>query len=189
MAVDNFYRSPGWQSTSEPYINRQLATGDIWPEGLASETDGGDKDVLKDGDHQFFAVGAKANRPLNEVGITVSHNATANLLQMNVAPGFIASAYVANVLTYDQGSAATFATSIAVGDPVFIDDSEDLDPGITLSLSPMNDDGDDNPLVGYIWYDQDDYLDESVGGARASANYPKTVGETLTNTLVTVMIK
>lgn len=188
MTIDTFYSETDWQSSSGPYLNRQLALADIWPEGLGSETGGGNKDVLEDGMHQAFAVGATANRPHNVVGVTVSYNATGDLLQLNVAQGFMFKAYVANVLTYSNGSAATFDQSLALGDPVYIDDSADLDAGVTLSRSPANDAGSLNPLCGYIWYDQDEYADYHVGGPNATAGLPKTVANSLTNTLVTVML-
>jgi hypothetical protein len=127
MATDVFYQDTGWQSSSGPYINRQVPLGDLWPEGLGSEAGGGNKDVLEDGMHQAFACGAKGNRPHNPVGVSVSMNEDADLVQMNFAPGFLFKAYVANVLTYSNGSPATFSQSLAAFQPVYVDDSDSLD--------------------------------------------------------------
>lgn len=188
MAVDTFYEGTDWQSSSGPYLNRQVEIADLWPEGLGSETGGGNKDVLEDGMHQAFACGSTANRPHNPVGVSVSKNEAASLVQMNFAQGFMFKAYVANVLTYSNGTAATFDQSLEAFDPVYVDDSDDLDAGVTLSRSPLNDAGNANPQAGWIMYDQDEYADALVGGPNATAGLPKTVANSLTNTLVTVML-
>lgn len=188
MTVDTFYSETDWQSSSGPYLNRMVELADLWPEGLGSETGGGNKDVLEDGMHMFFACGSAAQRPHNPVGVSVSKNEAADLVQMNFAQGFMAKAYVANVLTYSNGSAATFDQSLDAFEPVYIDDSDDLDSGVTLSRSPLNDAGNNNPLAGYIMYDQNEYADTLVGGPNATAGLPKTVANSLTNTLVTVML-
>jgi hypothetical protein len=188
MTVDTFYQDTSWQSSSGPYLNRMVELTDLWPEGLASEAAGGNKDVLEDGMHQFLACGAKADRPHNPVGVTVSMNETAGLVQMNFAQGFMAKAYVANVLTYSQGAAATFDQSLEAFEPVYVDDSDPLDAGVTLSRSPLNSAGDVNPQAGWIMYDQGEYADILVGGPNATAGLPKTVANELTNTLVTVML-
>lgn len=188
MTVSTFYQGTDWQSSSGPYLNRQMATGDIWPEGASSEAGGGNKDDLEDGMHQAFACGAKANRPHNPVGVSVSYNADADLLQLNMAQGFMFKAYVANVLTYSNGAAATFDQSLAAFDPVYVDDSDPLDAGVTLSRSPLNSAGNANPQAGWIMYDQDEYKDSGIGGPNTAALLPKTVSNSLVNTLVTVML-
>lgn len=188
MPTDVFYQDTGWQSSSGPYINRQVPLGDLWPEGLASEAGGGNKDVLEDGMHQAFACGAKANRPHNPVGVSVSMNEDASLVQMNFAPGFLFKAYVANVLTYSQGSPATFDQSLEAFDPVYLDDSDGLDSGVTLSRSPLNSAGNVNPQCGWIFYDQDQYADYHVGGPNATAGLPISVANSLVYTRVTVFL-
>lgn len=182
-----FYDEPDWEGSSGPIISRQVAVDYLWPVGAGSEIGGGDKDELEDGLHPFVAIGAKADRPTNLVGVVISYNADAELAQVNVASGFIAKAYVANVLTYSVGNPATFATSIYPGMPVFIDDSN-LAAGVTLSLAPLNSAGSDNPLAGYVWYAQDEYADSGVGGLHSTAGLPKTVADELTYTLLNVML-
>lgn len=176
-----FYDEPNWEGSSGPIISRQVHLDDIWPVGSP-------KDELEDGLHPFVAIGATANRPNNLVGVVISYNADAELAQVNVAPGFIARAYVANVLTYANGAPATFDTSFALGDPVYIDDSTDLAAGVTLSRSPLNESGNANPLAGYIWYAQDEYADSGVGGANRAAGLPKTLDNSLDYELVNVML-
>jgi hypothetical protein len=186
--TDQFYSESNWQSSSGPILSRQVDIADLWPEGLLSETGGAtNKDILAAGDHQCFAIGPTALRPVNLVGVTISY-LNDHLIQMNLAPGFCFKAYVANVLTYDQGAANTFDQSLAIGEPVYVDDSDDLDAGVTLSRSPLNDEGNGNPRAGYLYYDQDDYLDSGVGGPNTAADWPKTVANSLTYTLVTVML-
>lgn len=186
---DEFYRGSDWEETSGPYNNLMYADDDLWPEGLNSESDGaGDKDILSDGDHQCFAIGAKANRPHNAVGVTISYNAAASLAVMNCAMNFMFKAYVANVLTYDGGNPATFDTSLAVGDPVYVDDSPALSAGCTLSRSPLNAAGNGNPMAGFIDYPQDAYADFGVGGPNETADMPIAVANSFVETLVTVKL-
>lgn len=189
MATDVFYSGTNWQSTSGPYLNRNWQDDDLWPHGPDSESDNtGDKDDLADGLHPFLAIGPKALRPLNMVGVMVTYNSATGIAVMNVAPGFCAKSYVANVLTYSNDQPATFDQSLAIGEPVYIDDSNSLDSGITLSRSPLNDDGNGNPLAGYLFYDQDDYPDAGVGGPNLTADWPKACANSLVYTLVTVML-
>ena len=187
--TSDFYSGTDWESSSGPILSRQFALTDLWPVGPDSESDGvGDKDDLADGLHPFVAIGPKASRPSNLVGVVLSFNDSADLAQINLAPGFCAKAYVANVLTYNAGAPNTFDQSLAIGEPVYIDDSDSLDSGITLSRSPLNDDGNGNPQAGYLFYDQDDYADSGVGGPNSTADWPKTVANSLTYTLVTVLL-
>ena len=185
-----FYGETDWESSSGPYLMRQFAEGDLWPEGAASERAGGNKDELEDGLHPCLAIGPKALRPFNPVGVVVAQG-NANLVNLNMAPGFCFKAYVANVLTYDaQGAAATFDQSLAIGEPVYVDDTDALDEGVTLSRSPLNgaNPGEGNPLAGFLYYDQDDFLDQGVGGPNAAADWPKVVANSLIYTLCTVML-
>jgi len=43
---------------------------------------------------------------------------------------------------------------------------------VTLSLSPLNGAGSGNPVAGYLFYDQDEYVDSVVGGANTAAVWP-----------------
>ena len=176
-----FISGPDWQCSSGPHQPEAYdASADLWPHGAASEIGGGSKDVLENGHHPVLAVGPKANRPRNLTGVVVTYNATLDRAIMNMAEKVCVKAYVANVLTYDgQGDPATFDTSMAIDDPVFVDDSDALAAGVTLSRSPLNSADSANPLAGYLFYCQDEYDDSYIGGAGASASWPKTVANSL----------
>lgn len=176
MAItDEFYRGTDWEGASTPYINRNVAGDDLWPHGDGGE---GEKAALADGLHPVLAIGddGSDNRDVQAVGVMVTYNPDIDRAVMNVAQGFVVRQYVANVLTYDQGSPATFAGVLAIGEPVYVDDSADLAAGVTLTLSPANDAGDDNPLAGWLWYDQAEDQDVGIGGDNAAA-WPKVASE------------
>jgi len=182
-----FIHGTDWEQSSGPIISRMVHLADVWPEGLAAEIGGGDKDILENGMHPAFAIGDPANRPNNLVGVVMSYEPAATLVVLNMADKFISRQYVANILTYD-GAADTFAATYVLGAPVYVDDSEDLAEGVTLSLSPLNADDDPNPLFGYIWYCQDEYADEGVGGPNHAAGLPVTASdEELVEALLCVM--
>jgi hypothetical protein len=193
MTVNTFYAGPDSQVSSGPYLIRSVLRADIWPEGLNSESDGaGDKDVLVDGMHQAFAVGAKANRPNNMVGVSIGINA-AGIVNLNFAYGYLFKAYVANVTAYAGGgpgaAASAWDASLALGDPVYVDDSVVLDAGITLSRAVSNDAPNANPLCGFIWYDQDELPDYALGGLHYTAGLPKAADPAATeNVLCTVFL-
>ena len=181
-----FIHGTDWEQSSGPIISRMVHLVDVWPQGLASEIGGGNKDVLENGMHPAFAIGAKVNRPNNLVGVVISYEPAATLVVLNMADKFISRQYVANVLTYDAPD--TFAATYVLGAPVFVDDSDDLSAGVTLSLSRLNHSGTPNPLFGNVWYCQDDFADHGVGGPNASAGLPVTADNTkLVETLVCVM--
>ena len=190
---DDFLSGTDWESSSGPYLERQVALADLWPEGLNSESDGaGDKDVLADGLHPVLAIGGQTaadGRQVGQLTGVVVHYRTTGLVQMNVARGMIVRAYVANVLTYDQRGAATFEIAPIIGQPVYVDDSDPLASGVTLSLSALNNDGLVNPLAGWLWYDQDEYLDAGVGGPNAVAIWPLTWANELVEAEVCVLLK
>jgi hypothetical protein len=178
-----FISGPDWQCSSGPHQPEAYdASADLWPHGAASEIGGGSKDVLADGLHPVLAVGPKAQRPKNLTGVVVTYNATLDRAIMNMAEKVCVKQYVANVLTYtteDAGAPATYDTSMAIGEPVYVDDSDALGAGVTLSRSPLNSAGSANPLAGYLFYCQTEYDDSGIGGAEASASWPKTVAESL----------
>jgi hypothetical protein len=190
MPTDVFYTGTDWESSSGPIISRMLTGGDVWPEGAGSETGGTNKDDLADGLHPVLAVGPKASRPHNIVGTVMTFEVLTDLLQMNIAPGHIVKQYVANVTHYSGANTPdAWDASLAIGEPVYVDDSQPLDSGVTLSRSPANDLGALNPLAGYLWYDQDEYVDYHIGGAHSVASWPKTnVGNAVVYTLVSVLI-
>lgn len=186
---DYFQSGTDWQCSSGPTIPLQVELADVWPQGTGAmgEIGGGDKDVLADGDHPAFALGAKANRPNNLTGVVLKYT-DANLVTLNVADKFCTKQYVANVLTYSGTSPYTFDSSLEFGDPVYVDDSDALSAGVTLSRSPLNSAGSANPLFGYIVYCQDDFLDTGVGGLHTAAGLPITVsGVALVETEVCVL--
>jgi len=165
------------------------ASADLWPHGAGSELPAGDKDVLEDGLHPVLAVGLRANRPINLTGVVISYNSDNDRAQVNLGEKVCVKSYVANVLTYSGTVPATFDNSIDIGSPVYVDDSSALGSGVTLSRSPLNNNGGQaNPLAGYIFYCQDDYDDSGVGGAGANVSYPRSSGTTLTQYEYCVML-
>ena len=191
MPTTTFYGETDWESSSGPILSRQLALADLWPEGDDSCSDGAtDKDHLEAGLHPCLAIGARTVLGNQLCGVVMSYEGslTAGLAQLNVAPGFMFKAYVANVLTYNGGNPATFDQSLALGDLVYVDDSNDLAAGVTLSRSPANDIASANVKAGMIWYNQDDYIDEGVGGLNHAAGLPITALNSLDYKLVTVML-
>jgi len=177
------------QSTSGPIINRAVNLGDTFPQGLGGAIGGGNKDVLVDGLHPVLAIGPQAGfgagRAYYETGPVATYNADNGRVIINVAPGFGHKNYVANILSY---GAVVYSATYAIGAPVFVDDSDNLTAGCTLSLSPLNVDGDDNPFYGWLQYDQRDYDDSGVGGAGAYLAWPRTASAiALVETLLTVV--
>jgi hypothetical protein len=184
-----FVSGTNWQCTSGPITPRAFdASADLWPHGLTGKVGGGACDVLADGLHPVLAVGPRASRPRNLTGVVITYNANNDRAVINLAEKYGVQQYVANVLTYDQGAEATWDTSLAIGEPVYVDDSDSLAAGVTLSRSPLNDDGDANPLAGYLHYNQDDYDDTGVGGASASTSWPITVAGSTVYTLLCVLV-
>jgi hypothetical protein len=185
-----FITGTDWEQSSGPIISRMVHLADVWPEGHGSEVPAGDKDHLANGKHPAFAVGPKANRPNNLVGVVMTYEPAATLVVLNMADKFISRQWVLNVIHYNTGSKAAdqWDNSLAPGDPVYVDDSSLLPPGMTLSMSPINCDGQPNPLFGYIWYCQDDYADEGIGGPNHAAGLPIVpVYNTTTEVLLCVM--
>ena len=187
-SVSEFYNDPDWQGSSGPHIPRTVdASEDLWPIGAGSEIDGGDKDVLADGLHPVLAIGPKAQRPRNLTGVVVTYRSHNDRAVMNLADKVIVKAYVSNILTYSGGDGATFDQSLAIGEPVFVDDSGPLSEGVTLSRSPLNESTTGNPLAGYIWRCQDQYNDSYVGGIDGDV-FPMTIANTAVETLLCVML-
>jgi len=170
MAYADFYSGSDYEQSSGPIISRQFAVGDLWPVGATGKNDASACDILADGLHPVVAVGPKASRPVNLTGVVMTYT-NDNLVELNLADKFVVRAHVANVTAYP----ATFDTSMAIGEPVYVDDSHELGDGCTLSRSPHNSHGEHNPLAGYLYYCQDEFYDSGVGGANAAAVWPKVL--------------
>ena len=187
---DEFYSETDWQGNSGPIIPRTVdASEDLWPVGTGAmgEIDGGDKDVLADGLHPVLAIGPKAQRPRNLTGVVLTYRSDNDRAVMNLADKVIVKAYVSNIATYSGGAGATFDQSLAVGEPVYVDDSGPLSAGVTLSRSPLNESTTANPMAGYIWRCQDQYNDSYVGGIDGDV-FPMTIANTAVETLLCVML-
>jgi len=155
---DTFLTGTDWQCSSGPIITRQVITDYLWPEGAP-------KDTVTNGEHPILAIGSTASRPLNAVGFVVSYESNTDLCEMNVAPGFVAKAYVYNITGYQEaGVANAWVATLAFGTPVYIDDDTALTAGATLSLSPVNGAGLENPLAGYVYSDQVQVDQSGIGG-------------------------
>ena len=188
--VDEFYNDPDWQGSSGPIIPRTVdASEDLWPVGTGAmgEIDGGDKDVLADGLHPVLAIGPKAQRPRNLTGVVITYRSDNDRAVMNLADKVIVRQFVSNILEYSGGAGSVFDQSLAIGEPVFVDDSGPLSEGVTLSRSPLNESSSANPLAGYIWRCQDQYDDSGVGGVDGDV-FPMTIANTAVETELCVML-
>ena len=176
----SFKSGPDWECSSGPIVTRDYASTDLWPIGTHGARDGSAKDALEDGLHPVVAIGpniangTKSYRPRNMTGVVISYNEDADIAQVNVADKVCVKNYVANVTSYSGGD-PVFTTTMNIGAPVYVDDSPDLGAGVTLSLSPWNDANAPNPLAGYLFYCQDEYVNTGVGGPNIDAVWPKTV--------------
>lgn len=178
-----FQEGTDWQQSSEPYVLVAVQESDCWP--VDDRSGSGTKDQLADGLHPIIAIGGRTaadGRPLNKTGVVVSCNISTagtatDRIVVNVADGAIVRQYVSNILTYSGGAAATYETAPVVGQPVYVDDSDDLSEGVTCSMSPLNDAGVKNPLAGYLWYCQDEIADGQVGGSRSTATFDTALAD------------
>jgi hypothetical protein len=172
---------------------RNVHEADVWP--VADNSGSGTKDALADGLHPVVAIGGRTaadGRPMNLTGAVVTYHAglttPTGIAVINIADGFCVKAYVDNTLTYAAGVPATFEQAPVIGQPVYVDDSNDLGEGTTLSLSPLNDADVANPVAGHLFYCQDEYADISVGRPNSSADWPQTWANEQTETLVCVLL-
>ena len=168
-----FYAGTNWQQSSEPLTIVQVHEADIWP---VDDNAIGAKDEIEDGLHPVVAIGgitADDGRPLNLTGVVVScleglADEEEDLIQVNIADGAIVRQYVSNIYTHPS----TYEQTPVLGQPVFVDDSAALGAGVTLSMSQFNSTGTlRNPLAGYLWYCQDEYADNTVGGPNAHPTF------------------
>lgn len=102
-------------------------------------------------------------------GTLMTCDDTDSIAVINVAPCFVGNWEVRNVLTYSQGAEATWG-AIDIGDAVYYDSSSTMPAGVYLSTSPLDEDGDNNPLFGFVVVIGSDTLLASypLGGATAS---------------------
>jgi hypothetical protein len=183
-----FLTGSDWQSSSGPLINRNVHPDDLWPHlGTVAG-----KPALAAGIHMPFAIGLFTNNnALVVVGVSVSYDATSLRTVLNIAPGFMFKAWVANTLTYGAPSTPnTWGVNLAVGTPVYLDPSVVAGiQGTNLTLSPLDDAGHNNPRVGFVMPDQDEDVDTGIGGANADV-FPKAFTDAISTheLLVTVML-
>lgn len=180
-----FKSGTDWEQSSGPIISRKVhltaqdeSTQILWPEGT-------NHDTLTAGEHPLLAFGPKANRPRNITGVVMTYDGTVAIL--NVADKFISRQYVANIATYsDSDQVSTWQNTVFPGDPVYVDDSEPIytaHTGCTLSFSPLNSLNSANPLAGYVFYCQDEYQDDHVGGPNTAAEIPQPAAADTTEIL------
>ena len=183
-----FYSGTDWQQSSEPYVNRKVALAYIWPE--AAKSGSGTKDALADGLHPVVAVGlrAGAERGLQPTGVVVTFDSADDIAIINFADGYIVRQYVANILTYAQAAAATFETTPYPGQPVYVDDSDDLAEGVTLSMSPLNEDDLRNPFAGVLFWCQDEYKDSGKGGPNTADQFDVVLANELVQQEYCIML-
>lgn len=190
---DVFTSGPDWQDTSGPYVTIPALEADVWP--IDDNSGSGTKDDLFDtvggrlvysGGHPVVALGGRTaadGRPLNITGVVVSGTPGSTValsrVIVNIADGMIVKNWVANILTYAAGAAATFETAPVPGQPVYVDDSDDLGEGTTLSMSPLNDAGVKNPQAGVLWYCQDEMADSGQGGPNVTYTFDTSLANSL----------
>ncbi len=184
-----FYGESDWEQSSGPLVNRKFEEDVLWP--IADNSGSGTKDALADGLHPVVAIGGRTaadGRANNRTGVVVTYNATSDIAVVNIADGYIVRNYVSNIAGYDgQNAANAWEAAPVIGQPVYIDDSDDLGAGCTLSMSPLNDAGVDNPLAGHLMYCQDEYVDYAIGGSNSDQWGPTWLGSTA-EYLVCVML-
>jgi len=184
-----FISGPSWQGSSGPYVPVRVPLASLWPQGTNSGS--GTKDTPTNGEHPVFAIGGRTaadGRPLNVTGVMLSYNDDDDIAEMNIADGVIVRQYITNILTYAAGTAATFETAPVAGQPVYVDDSDDLAEGCTLSLSPLNDADVKNPQAGVLWWDQDEYKNIGKGGPNATDQFDGTLADAKTEQLYSVLL-
>lgn len=182
---DTFQEGTNWQQSSEPHTIVDVQESDCWP--VDDRSNSGTKDQLDENLHPIIAIGGRTaadGRPLNLTGVVVSMNMSTlgtatDRVMVNIADGTIVRQYVANVLTYSGTTAQTFEQAPVVGQPVYVDDSQALSEGVTVSLSPLSGGGLRNPLAGYLWYCQDEIADGQVGGSRSTSTFDGTLADEL----------
>ena len=177
MTTFSEFYGHGYETSSIPLVIVDVHESDIWP--IADNSGPGTKDAIAVGLHPVVAVGGRAapdGRPMNVTGVVISFTAglttATGRVRLNIADGYIVKNYVSNIYGYNGNAANAWEAAPVIGQPVFVDDSNDLGAGCTLSMSEDNDAGVLNPMAGVIWYCQDEYVDSAQGGPNASADFP-----------------
>ena len=170
---DEFYTGTNWEQSSGPLCTRAFQSNELWPTTAAG------KPALAAGDHPVLAVGDKSFRPNCLTGVVVTYDAVALIAQLNIASGFVVRQYVANATAYTGTSVTGWSAGIDIGDAVFVDDSPVLPAGVTLSFAATGDIG-ANPLAGYVYRCQDEYVDSYISGPNTSDTYPISVAAATT---------
>lgn len=164
-----FITGPGWEQSSAPIVPRKVHFNDddltdlVWPCVAPFDTPA-------DGDHPILAIGRKANRPNNVTAVLVTYDADTDIGVFNMADKFVSVQYVANVSGYSGTTPNAWQNTVYPMDPVFVDDSlaiAALNTGCTLSFAQTGGIG-ANPLAGYVFWCQDEYDEEGVGGANTA---------------------
>jgi hypothetical protein len=193
-----FYTGTDWEDSSGPICPVVVHESDVWPVDDNSES--GAKDSLLDangdwnGVHPVVAIGNRthARRPLQRTGVVVfvqpGLTTASSQVVINCADQMVVRNYVANNTAYSGTTPITFVTTPYPGQPVFVDDSQGLAAGVTLSMSPLNEDGLENPLAGHLHYCQDEMRDDMVGGARAAATFDSTLADELVQQAYCIML-
>lgn len=173
VTYSTWYAGTDHQQSSGPYCNRKFAESDLWP---IDDNAVAQKDVLANGDHPVVAIGGRTTadgRPQNLTGVVVSYDADALQAVVNIAHCVIVRDYVSNIYGYDgQGVSNAWEAAPILGQPVYIDDSDNLGAGCTMSMAATNESGLANPLAGWLMYCQDEYIDSGVGGPNSDATFP-----------------
>lgn len=185
-----------YEDSSDPTTIVQVHESDIWPVDNNCLAGAGGKDQIAGGLHPIVAIGDRAtpDRPENLTGVVISFTAglttAKGLVRINIADGYIVRNYVANIASYDTNNDAVLETGpIVPGQPVYVDDSSDIvAKGVTVSLSPLNEAGTANPLAGYLWYCEDEYADQAVGGPNVSSTFVTSVSDILAYPIYCILL-
>jgi hypothetical protein len=182
-----------YEDSSGPYVYVQVHEPYIWP--IADNSESGTKDALEDGLHPVVAIGGRTEadcRALNLTGVVTSFTAglttATGMARINIADGVIVRNWVANVTSYSGTAANTFETAPIPGQCVYVDDSQALGEGVTLSMSPLNEDSLPNPLAGWLWYCQDEYADAAMGGPNESSTFDTSLANELVQQAYCVLL-
>ena len=89
--------------------------------------------------------------------------------EIDFSPTMVYRHYVRNVLTYAEGTEATFGT-IAEGDVIYYDRSSTMPSGVHLSTAPLDSTGSPNPVFGVRVKLQPDDPCTAVGSAIAGSS-------------------
>jgi len=201
MPYTEFYGSvttERYEQSSGPIVSVTVHEADVWP---VYDNAAITKDSLLtaagayNGVHPVVAIGGRTaadGRPLNLTGVvmdvTPSSTLAESLVRVNIADGMIVRNWVANVLAYSGTVANTFETAPVVGQPVYVDDSQALGAGVTLSMSPLSGAGLRNPLAGHLFYCQDEYADDMVGGPNTAATFDTALSNSLVQQVYCIIL-